>query len=81
MNPNVNYGQVVRGINSTHTGRKEGILSVRSLIDVPRAVEWLDNSKSWTKEDDDGIRAWFNEYYLWLINNVEYRHCSWFHID
>ncbi|KAI9228397.1 MAG: alginate lyase-domain-containing protein [Piptocephalis tieghemiana] len=70
MNPNANYGQVVRNANPlSWIGRFEAILSVRQLAFIPSAVELLASGyKGWGAQDMQAIKSWFGKYLNWLIN-------------
>jgi hypothetical protein len=63
MNPNLNYGQFVPGVNE---GRGNGIIDTVGLLSVVDAVGLLEGSKTWTKSDQAGMQAWFGEYVKWL---------------
>lgn len=66
MNPNVNYGQAVKGIVE---GRGEGLIDTRHFIFLLDGVQLLNQSKSWSKKDNDELKTWFNAYYDWLDNS------------
>ncbi|RKP11605.1 alginate lyase domain-containing protein, partial [Piptocephalis cylindrospora] len=71
MNPNANYGQVVRNSNpSTWVGRYEAILSVRQLAFVPSLVELVrTHSSLWRPKEDDAVMTkWAQDYLAWLLN-------------
>jgi hypothetical protein len=63
MNPNLNYGQIVRGKN---VGRGSGLIDVREFSGLVDAVGLLAGSPSWTTADELALRAWFGEYLDWL---------------
>ena len=63
MNPNLEYGQGVPGIN---TGRGAGIIATRRLVDVVDAARLLAASPAWSARDADGLRAWCSAYAAWL---------------
>jgi hypothetical protein len=62
MNPNLEYGQIIRGNgkSATHIGRAEGIISARALVSPIRAVKVLQLTKSraWGKNDSAGMVDW-----------------------
>jgi hypothetical protein len=66
MNPNLEYAQAIAGQN---TGRGAGVLDARGLAFVVDALGMLQGAKSWTPEDEAGMRAWFSEYYTWLTTS------------
>jgi hypothetical protein len=63
MNPNLNYGQAVKGIT---TGRAEGLIDTRHFIFFIDAIELLKNSKHWTAQDQTGIKNWFSSFLTWM---------------
>ncbi len=63
MNPNMNFGQIVKGKN---VGRASGLIDVRGFADLVDGVGLLAGSKSWTAQDQKGLVAWFDEYLTWL---------------
>jgi hypothetical protein len=66
MNPNLNYSQAVRGQNE---GRGTGIIDGHGLRSVVDAIGLLSGSRSWTAEDQSGMKQWFNSYLDWLLNS------------
>ncbi len=83
MNPNMKYSQAIKGVND---GRGTGILDTRSFADVVSSVGLLEGCKSWTSNDKEQLKAWFTEYYDWMINskggkderNAKNNHGIWF---
>jgi hypothetical protein len=65
MNPNMNFGQTIPGINNG-LGRGEGILDTYSFFEMLDAVEILKKSKAFTIEDQLAIEDWFKTYVNWL---------------
>ena len=63
MNPNLDYGQGVPGRN---TGRGEGIIATRRLVDIVDAARLLAGSPSWTARDRERFQAWCAAYATWL---------------
>jgi hypothetical protein len=63
MNPNLNFGQAVPGRNE---GRGTGIIDTAGLVELTRALPWLEKSKSWTAADREGLKQWFGKYLDWL---------------
>jgi hypothetical protein len=66
MNPNLNYGQVVKGHNA---GRPEGIIAMRELIDILDSIRDLDRRKAWPPAEDKAMREWMTAYYEWLTTS------------
>jgi hypothetical protein len=63
MNPNLNFGQAIPGINS---GRGIGIIETHYMTDCIDAVGLLQGSHAWTDADNRAIREWFSQYVAWL---------------
>jgi len=73
LNPNVNYGQIVRGPGEEgRQGTFTGILDFRSMIQVANGVEVLRAAKSasWTPDKDNAIHIWATNYTEWLSINA-----------
>ncbi len=66
MNPNVNYGQAIKGVVD---GRAEGLIDTRHFIFLLDGVELLKKSKSWTTKDNNELKTWFKAYYVWFDNS------------
>ncbi len=66
MNPNVNYGQAVKGVVE---GRAEGLIDTRHFIYLLDGVGLLSKSKSWLTFDNDELKDWFKAYYIWMDNS------------
>ncbi|ORX58905.1 hypothetical protein DM01DRAFT_1333522 [Hesseltinella vesiculosa] len=86
MNPNVNYGQVIRGTtNPSGIGRAEGIMSTRVLAQVANVVPALEGDAGY-QVIADPLKQWFQSYVDWLIlsdmGKKEYasknNHCTWY---
>jgi hypothetical protein len=66
MNPNVNFGQYVTGVNE---GREEGVLEFRSLITVSDSLALIAASPAWTEKDAKAFHAWLAAYFTWLTES------------
>ncbi len=83
MNPNVKYGQAVKGLNE---GRKEGVLETRGFSKVVDAIGLLKGSKSWTTNDQQAMQTWIGEFLTWIQTdkigvaemNATNNHGTWF---
>ncbi len=83
MNPNVNFGQAIKGIT---TGRAEGIIDTRQFIFALDGVQLIKNSKAWTTANDKALKSWFTQYLNWLNTskigldelNAKNNHGVWF---
>lgn len=66
MNPNLNYGQYIPGIND---GRGIGIIETVGLTNIPDALAMLKQSKELNNQFVSGIKSWFRRYADWLITS------------
>ncbi|KAH9944487.1 chondroitin AC/alginate lyase [Epithele typhae] len=73
MNPNMNFGQLVRGPGRAHQiGSWTGILDMRGLVKVVNAIEVLKGVKSadWTTAREKAMMDWMKSYASWLENSA-----------
>jgi len=63
MNPNLNYGQAMKGHND---GRGAGLIDTRHFLKVVDAVGLLQGSSAWTKQDHAGLQKWFGDFLQWM---------------
>lgn len=83
MNPNLKYGQAVKGKNE---GRAEGVIDTRQFIFAIDGMELLKGSKSWTTKHQTQMKQWFSEFLHWLNSskigidemNAKNNHSVWF---
>ncbi len=76
MNPNLNFSQAMKGHN---TGRGAGMIDARHFVKAIDAIGLLQGSKSWTAQDDIGMKAWFRDYLHWMQtseNGVDEMHAK-----
>jgi hypothetical protein len=66
MNPNFNFAQGVKGLNS---GRPWGLIDSRGLAQVVDGIGLLAGYKGWTNEDQRGMVQWFTQYLEWLLTS------------
>jgi hypothetical protein len=66
MNPNLEYGQAVRGINS---GRGIGIIDTVSMIHTVQGVWLLEQAGGLDGKIADGVRRWFADYLRWMTTS------------
>lgn len=83
MNPNLQFGQGIRGHND---GRSAGIIDTSRLTGVVDALGLLEGFPGWTAADKEGMVQWFSAYVDWLrtsslgkIESVEANnHGTWY---
>lgn len=63
MNPNLNYGQAIKGTND---GRGAGLIDTRHFVKLIDAIGILSTSKQWTKENQEGMKKWFADFLDWM---------------
>ena len=63
MNPNLNFAQAIKGVN---TGRGAGMIDVRHFMKVIDAIGLLQDSKAWTTADQQGMKRWFTDFLTWM---------------
>ncbi len=83
MNPNLNYGQAVKGVND---GRGAGLIDTRHFIMVVDAIGLIQQSKNWSAKDQAGMKQWFAEFLHWMQTskngvselNAKNNHGTWY---
>jgi hypothetical protein len=63
MNPNLNYGQAVKGVTE---GRAEGLIDSRFFIWAIDGIRLLEGSRSWTAADQASLKRWFSAFLTWM---------------
>ena len=63
MNPNLNFAQAVKGVN---TGRGAGMIDSRHFVKVIDAIGLLQGSKYWKPKDQEGMKKWFSDFLHWM---------------
>jgi hypothetical protein len=66
MNPNLNYGQGIPGINN---GRNFGIIETRHLVEIPEALALMNGSPSLDAPLVAGVKSWFKDFTTWLTTS------------
>ena len=66
MNPNLNFGQAVKG---RALGRAEALIDTRGMINLLDGVKLISTSDTWTKENDLGLKKWVTEFLTWMRTN------------
>ncbi|MBK6936648.1 MAG: alginate lyase family protein [Chitinophagaceae bacterium] len=63
MNPNFNYAQAVKGVN---TGRGAGMIDSRHFVKVMDAIGLIRPSKCWTKQSQEEMKKWVAGFLNWM---------------
>lgn len=63
MNPNVQFGQLVRGRTDV---RGEGILELRQMMEIVDSLRLIEGCESWSASDRNAMNQWLEKYLLWL---------------
>jgi hypothetical protein len=66
MNPNLNFGQGIPGIN---LGREFGIIEFTGILRIITAIEILENTKKLDSVSSTSLRQWMADYLYWLEND------------
>lgn len=66
MNPNLEYAQAIHGITP---GRGTGIIDTLHLVEVVRAVSWIERSGALSAADANAVRQWFADYVHWMTSS------------
>jgi len=63
MNPNLEFGQGIPGIN---TGRGIGLIETRSIISALDSVGLIAGSDAWSAADQRGMEQWVGDFLHWM---------------
>lgn len=63
MNPNMNFSQAVKGVN---TGRGAGLIDARNFLRIIDGIGLLKGSKSLSAADQKGLQKWFADFLNWM---------------
>jgi hypothetical protein len=66
MNPHLSYAQAIKG---RVTGRGIGIIDTLHLVEVVRALGFLEQSGAFDTAARDGVRTWFDRYLTWMTTH------------
>jgi len=66
MNPNLKYGQAIKGVTE---GRAEGIIEARHFIFLIDAVELLKGSENFNAGKQQHLKKWMMEFLSWMQNS------------
>jgi len=73
MNPNLEYAQAIHGVTK---GRGTGIIDTLHLVEVSRAIPFIQTSGQLSSGEAAGVKRWFQDYLDWMTrskNGVEER--------
>lgn len=63
MNPNLNYAQAIKGVN---TGRGAGLIDARHFVKLVDAIGLIRDSKAWTADDQKNMQQWVKDFLHWM---------------
>lgn len=63
MNPNLNFGQAMKGHN---TGRGAGLIDTRHFVKLIDGIGLLEGSPNWKPADRNGMKTWFAAFLNWM---------------
>jgi hypothetical protein len=66
MNPNLEYGQAVRGIN---TGRGTGLIDTVALIHATQGIVLLEHAGKLDEPMKNGLRQWYSDFLKWMTTS------------
>ena len=66
MHPNLQYAQAIHGVT---TGRGTGIIDTIHLVEVVRAIPFLEESRALSRPEMRGLRGWFDAYMDWMTTS------------
>lgn len=66
MNPNLNYGQAVKGVTP---GRQYGLIETRNFIFLLDGLDLIGTSKSFPASEQAALKDWFRAFRLWMHTN------------
>lgn len=83
MNPNLKYGQAIKGVNE---GRGAGLIDTRHWVKLIDGIGLIKNSKYWSKEDQQRMQKWFADFLNWMQTskigihemNTKNNHGAWY---
>jgi hypothetical protein len=63
MNPNLKYGQAIKGVTD---GRGAGLIDTRHFLKLFDAIGLLSASKNWSIANEQGMKKWFADFLNWM---------------
>ncbi len=70
MNPNLNYAQIVPGLNDGR-GRCYGVIDAYSFVEMLDAVQLLEQSRSFSRNYSKALKAWFSQFLDWMLTSEQ----------
>lgn len=71
MNPNLNFAQAVKGVN---TGRGAGLIDSRHFIKLIDAIGLMQDTRHWKPQHQRGMQQWFAEFLHWMQTSTNGLH-------
>jgi hypothetical protein len=83
MNPNLNFGQAIKGVT---TGRGAGMIDTRHFVKLIDAIGLISDSKAWTSDDQQKMKQWAADFLHWMQTskigidemNANNNHGAWY---
>ena len=83
MNPNLNFGQAIKGVT---TGRGAGMIDTRHFVKLIDAIGLISDAKAWTKDDQQKMKQWSGDFLNWMQSskigidemNANNNHGAWY---
>ena len=83
MNPNLNFGQAIKGVT---TGRGAGMIDTRHFVKLIDAIGLISDAKAWTKDDQQKMKQWSCDFLNWMQTskigidemNANNNHGAWY---
>lgn len=83
MNPNLNFGQAIKGVT---TGRGAGMIDTRHFVKLIDAIGLISDSKAWTNDDQQKMKQWVADFLNWMQTskigidemNADNNHGAWY---
>lgn len=66
MNPNLQFAQAIHGRS---TGRGTGVIDTIHLVEVARAVPFIEKSGALSRVNARAVRSWFADYVTWMTTS------------
>ena len=70
INPNLEYAQMVPGVDG-NKGRSYGVLDTYSFVEMVNAIKLLEQSQTFTKQEQKLLREWFKKLTKWMLTSKQ----------